>query len=182
MLEKIRLNKKKRIIIFLAIIFIALLIISFFQRDNIKNGLKQIFKPLEEYNFSYKVTGYNDENDTFTLTIKVEAKNGIETLQYPENMTVKCNGKKRVSFDLKDVKEYESNEIKIKIKGKNEITEKLIFEKQRIGKDTYKLSKGIYVNTPYIKEGYNPNYTRYLSNSEDGNLKPASTGSIFYQQ
>lgn len=169
-----KLDKKKIIVIFLAIIFITLILISFFQRDNIISGIKKFFKPLEDYAFSYKVTGYDEENDTFTLTIKIEAKDGIETIEYPENMILNCNGKKRLSFDLKNVKEYENYEIKIKIKGKTEIIENLIFEKQRIGKDTYKLSNGIYVNTPYIQEGYNPNYTRYLSYAEDGNLKPSN--------
>lgn len=127
-------------------------------------------KPLLEY----EVKERNDDN--CLLLVKVNSTDGIETIKYVDSKNGKpvelaCKNKMVVAIDYiaEDRGDYE---FKIKLQGKEETTEILHFEFPRIHGD-YSLCNGIYVYAPKL-DGYNENFTRYLSVDSNNNLQPGN--------
>ena len=163
---------KKIIILAIVIILLASCIITLSIQTIKQIKIKQIEnKPLLEYEIKDKIN-----RSTYEILIKINSTEGIETVKYINPKTnnevqLNTNGKMTVGIDYV-VEDQKSYDIKIKIKGKEEVTEKINFEIKKV-QGNYSLDDGLYVNEPDLT-GYNSDYTRYLNINEQGNLEPGN--------
>ena len=175
-LEKIIKNKKFFLIsiILIITIFISILSIRGIAIRNSNNKMQE--EKLSDFSYEIKMFTLNDDfSYTFLTLVTIQEMEGIEQIKYmnakDEEVVLNCNGKSKVAVDIKALenKEYD---FKITPLGKNEKTEKLVVKRKLSGENTYKLVKGVYLNTPFL-ENFNNKYTRYMTLTANNVLTPA---------
>ena len=118
---------------------------------------------------SYEIV--NKKSDTeYQILITIKSDNGLEYIKLPDGDTIKIiDGRTTVGIDYKIIEEVKYDFI-IKQIGKEEVTESIFKEVQKI-EGNYALVNGVYVNKPDLS-GFNSKYTRYLNVSDEGKMIP----------
>ena len=165
---KLMLKNKKMIIIFIAILVLIATITAAITIPQIISKIQAEKNSL----LSYEVIKQVDEGK-YKILITVKSDSGIEYIKLPDGDTLKVTDQRtKVGFDY-EVEEEVNYDFVIKQVGKDEITESICKEVQKIQGD-YALINGVYSNKPDLT-GFNANYTRYMYENEQGN-KDSSCG------
>ena len=172
LMEKIknlkRTNKKlKSISIIVTILFLVItvsviatvpLIISKIKAEN--NGI-----------LSYEVKKQLSESE-YQILITIKSEDGLEYIKYPNgNILNILDNRTKVSIDYKITEEVKYDFV-IKQVGKDEVTESIFKEVQKIEGD-YSLVNGTYSNRPDLS-GFKAQNTRYIQEDSNGNIVPGN--------
>ena len=174
-MKKLLKNKK---IIFIALVILLITIITATISTVVINKVNESEYKEDPSSFTWEEISFvlnDDYSYTFTILITAKEQDGIETIRYEQNgkeKTLNCKGKNIVAIDYKAV-ENKDYEFKVKPVGKSERTEVINIQRKVAGKDTYKLVKGVYLNTPFL-ENFNSKYTRYVYQNEKLVLTPGN--------
>ena len=172
LMEKIknlkRTNKKlKSIPMIVAILFLVItvsaiatvpLIISKIKAEN--NGI-----------LSYEVKKQLSETE-YQILITIKSEDGLEYIKYPDGDILNIlDNRTKVSIDYKITEEVKYDFV-IKQVGKDEVTESIFKEVQKIAGD-YSLVNGTYSNRPDLS-GFKAQNTRYIQEDSNGNIVPGN--------
>ena len=164
---KLMLKNKKMIIICIAIL---VLIATITAAITIPQIIKKIQAEKESL-ISYEVVKEISEGK-YKILITVKSDEGLEYIKLPDGDALKIMDQRtKVGFDY-EVEEEVNYDFVIKQVGKDEITESICKEVQKIQGD-YALINGVYSNKPDLT-GFNANYTRYMYENEQGNMTPGN--------
>ena len=170
LMEKIknlkRTNKKlKSIPMIVAILFLVItvsaiatvpLIISKIKAEN--NGI-----------LSYEVKKQLSETE-YQILITIKSEDGLEYIKYPDGDILNIlDNRTKVAIDYKITEEVKYDFV-IKQVGKDEVTESIFKEVQKIAGD-YSLVNGTYSNRPDLS-GFKAQNTRYIQEDSNGNIVP----------
>ena len=161
-------NKKlKSISIIVTILFLVItvsviatvpLIISKIKAEN--NGI-----------LSYEVKKQLSESE-YQILITIKSEDGLEYIKYPNgNILNILDNRTKVSIDYKITEEVKYDFV-IKQVGKDEVTESIFKEVQKIEGD-YSLVNGTYSNRPDLS-GFKAQNTRYIQEDSNGNIVPGN--------
>ena len=172
LMEKIknlkRTNKKlKSIPMVVAILFLVItvsaiatvpLVISKIKAEN--NGI-----------LSYEVKKQLSESE-YQILITIKSEDGLEYIKYPDGDILNIlDNRTKVSIDYKITEEVKYDFV-IKQVGKDEVTESIFKEVQKIAGD-YSLVNGTYSNRPDLY-GFKAQNTRYIQEDSNGNIVPGN--------
>ena len=172
LMEKIknlkRTNKKlKSIPMVVAILFLVItvsaiatvpLVISKIKAEN--NGI-----------LSYEVKKQLSESE-YQILITIKSEDGLEYIKYPDGDILNIlDNRTKVSIDYKITEEVKYDFV-IKQVGKDEVTESIFKEVQKIAGD-YSLVNGTYSNRPDLS-GFKAQNTRYIQEDSNGNIVPGN--------
>jgi hypothetical protein len=132
--------------------------------DLIKNKIDEIRKEEENdtTSVSYEINTTN--NGEYSITIKVENANGIETIESSDNISLTCNGEQQIGLDRK-IKEGEEYELNIKAVGEEQEENFVIIatDKPKITVTNREFDDDIVIETISIEYLDNPNLINYYS-------------------
>ena len=164
---KLMLKNKKMIIIFIAILVLIATITAAITIPQIISKIQAEKNSL----LSYEVIRQVDEGK-YKILITVKSDSGIEYIKLPDGDTLKVTDQRtKVGIDYTVLDEVKYDFV-IKQVGKDEVTESIYKEVQKIQGD-YILVNGVYSNKPDLT-GYTPEYTRYLNEDSQGNMIPGN--------
>ena len=120
---------------------------------------------------SYEIINQVTEGE-YKILITIKSDEGLEYIKLPDGDTLKITDQRtKVSLDYK-VEEEVKYDFVIKQVGKDEVTESICKEVQKIQGD-YALVNGVYSNKPDLT-GFQSKYTRYMYENEQGNMTPGN--------
>ncbi len=120
---------------------------------------------------SYEIINQVAEGE-YKILITIKSDEGLEYIKLPDGDTLKITDQRtKVSLDYK-VEEEVKYDFVIKQVGKDEVTESICKEVQKIQGD-YALVNGVYSNKPDLT-GFQSKYTRYMYENEQGNMTPGN--------
>ena len=120
---------------------------------------------------SYEIINQVAEGE-YKILITIKSDEGLEYIKLPDGDTLKITDQRtKVSLDYK-VEEEVKYDFVIKQVGKDEVTESICKEVQKIQGD-YTLVNGVYSNKPDLT-GFQSKYTRYMYENEQGNMTPGN--------
>ena len=161
--NKKNIAKSKKIILIIAIF---ILIATITAAITIPQIIKKIQAEKESL-ISYEVVKEISEGK-YKILITVKSDEGLEYIKLPDGDALKIMDQRtKVGFDY-EVEDEVNYDFVIKQVGKDEITESICKEVQKIQGD-YALINGVYSNKPDLT-GFNANYTRYMYENEQGNM------------
>lgn len=173
---KLRLNKKKKLVLFFATILLAILLISVIIKTHfVTKIINKINKQEQIEEFSYETKEINDEIASVLITFYNE--NGIKQITYPtrdgeEPQIINPNGKRKVSIDY-NMEESNSYTFNVEYENNNSKEFTVNYEFPRV-QGNYILSNGVYVNEPDVTQGFNKSRTRYMYADDSDNLIPGN--------
>ncbi len=173
---KLRLNKKKKLVLFFATILIFILLISVIIKTHfVTKIINNINKQEQIEEFSYETKAINDEIASVLITFYNE--NGIKQITYPardgkEPQVIYPRGKNKISIDY-NMSENNSYTFNVEYENNNSKEFTVNYEFPRV-QGNYILSNGVYVNEPDVTQGFNKSRTRYMYPDDSDNLIPGN--------
>ena len=163
-MKKINL-KNKKIILIIAILVLVATITAAITIPQIVTKIQAQKNTL----LSYEVIKEVSEGD-YKIVITVKSDDGLEYIKLPDGDTLKIMDQRtKVGIDY-EIMEDTKYDFVIKQVGKDEVTESIFKEVQKIDGE-YTLVNGVYSNKPDVT-GFNVNYTRYMYENDQGNMTP----------
>ena len=163
-MKKINL-KNKKIILIIAILVLVATITAAITISQIVTKIQAQKNTL----LSYEVIKEVSEGD-YKIVITVKSDDGLEYIKLPDGDTLKIMDQRtKVGIDY-EIMEDTKYDFVIKQVGKDEVTESIFKEVQKIDGE-YTLVNGVYSNKPDVT-GFNVNYTRYMYENDQGNMTP----------
>ena len=165
-MKKINL-KNKKIILIIAILVLVATITAAITISQIVTKIQAQKNTL----LSYEVIKEVSEGD-YKIVITVKSDDGLEYIKLPDGDTLKIMDQRtKVGIDY-EIMEDTKYDFVIKQVGKDEVTESIFKEVQKIDGE-YTLVNGVYSNKPDVT-GFNVNYTRYMYENDQGNMAPGN--------
>lgn len=131
-------NKNASLIIILLILILMSTIVAV-NHEQINSYIEKAFRADEPELLSYVIYDNQDKNNLKVL-IKVESLNGIEYIEDDSGNIINGNGKTVIYTDC-TVKENVEKNVKIKEKGKNEISKYILINDETIEENTLKIER-----------------------------------------
>ena len=120
---------------------------------------------------SYEVKKQLSETE-YQILITIKSEDGLEYIKYPDGDILNIlDNRTKVSIDYKITEEVKYDFV-IKQVGKDEVTESIFKEVQKIAGD-YSLVNGTYSNRPDLS-GFKAQNTRYIQEDSNGNIVPGN--------
>ncbi len=165
-MKKINL-KNKKIILIIAILVLVATITAAITIPQIVTKIQAQKNTL----LSYEIIKEVSEGD-YKIVITVKSDDGLEYIKLPDGDTLKIMDQRtKVGIDY-EIMEDTKYDFVIKQVGKDEVTESILKEVQKIDGE-YTLVNGVYSNKPDLT-GFNVNYTRYMYENDQGNMAPGN--------
>ena len=165
--KKLKIKNKKMIIICIVILVLIAAITAIIAIPQIITKIQAEKNSL----ISYEVIKEISEGK-YKILITVKSDEGLEYIKLPDGDTLKIiDQRTKVSLDYK-VEEEVKYDFVIKQVGKDEVTESICKEVQKIQGD-YALVNGVYSNKPDLT-GFQSKYTRYMYENEQGSMTPGN--------
>ena len=159
--------KNKKIILIIAILVLVATITAAITIPQIVTKIQAQKNTL----LSYEVIKEVSEGD-YKIVITVKSDDGLEYIKLPDGDTLKIMDQRtKVGIDY-EIMEDTKYDFVIKQVGKDEVTESIFKEVQKIDGE-YTLVNGVYSNKPDLT-GFNANYTRYMYENDQGNMAPGN--------
>ena len=163
-MKKINLKNKKIILIIVILVLVATITAAI--------TIPQIVTKIQAQKntlLSYEVIKEVSEGD-YKIVITVKSDEGLEYIKLPDGDTLKIMDQRtKVGIDY-EIMEDTKYDFVIKQVGKDEVTESIFKEVQKIDGE-YTLVNGVYSNKPDLT-GFNVNYTRYMYENDQGDMTP----------
>ncbi len=171
LIEKIKnikkLNKKIKTIPIIIILFIATAIGTIVTVPSIISKIKAENNSI----LSYEVKKQLSETE-YQILITIKSEDGLEYIKYPDGDILNIlDNRTKVAIDYKITEEVKYDFV-IKQVGKDEVTESIFKEVQKIAGD-YSLVNGTYSNRPDLS-GFKAQNTRYIQEDSNGNIVPGN--------
>ena len=120
---------------------------------------------------SYEIINQVAEGE-YKILITIKSDEGLEYIKLPDGDALKIMDQRtKVGFDY-EIEDEVNYDFVIKQVGKDEVTESICKEVQKIQGD-YALVNGVYSNKPDLT-GFQSKYTRYMYENEQGNMTPGN--------
>ena len=165
-MKKINLKNKKIILIIVILVLVATITAAI--------TIPQIVTKIQAQKntlLSYEIIKEVSEGD-YKIVITVKSDDGLEYIKLPDGDTLKIMDQRtKVGIDY-EIMEDTKYDFVIKQVGKDEVTESIFKEVQKIDGE-YTLVNGVYSNKPDLT-GFNANYTRYMYENDQGNMAPGN--------
>ena len=172
LMEKIknlkRTNKKlKSIPMIVAILFLVITVSAIATVPLIISKIKAENNSI----LSYEVKKQLSESE-YQILITIKSEEGLEYIKYPDGDILNIlDNRTKVAIDYKITEEVKYDFV-IKQVGKDEVTESIFKEVQKIAGD-YSLVNGTYSNRPDLS-GFKAQNTRYIQENSNGNIVPGN--------
>ena len=172
LMEKIknikRTNKKIKLIpIIVAILFLVITVSAIATVPLIISKIKAENNSI----LSYEVEKQLGETE-YQILITIKSDDGLEYIKYPDGDVLNIlDNRTKVAIDYKITEEVKYDFV-IKQVGKDEVTESIFKEVQKIAGD-YSLVNGTYSNRPDLS-GFKSQNTRYMQEDSNGNIVPGN--------
>ncbi len=118
---------------------------------------------------SYEVKNTLGEGE-YQILITIKSNDGLEYVKLPDGDTLNVIDNRNIIAIDYEIMEEVKYDFVIKQVGKDEVTESIFKEVQKIDGD-YTFVNGVYSNKPDFT-GFNANYTRYMKENDQGNMSP----------
>ena len=165
--KKLKIKNKKMIIICIVILVLIAAITAIIAIPQIITKIQAEKNSL----ISYEVIKEISEGK-YKILITVKSDEGLEYIKLPDGDALKIMDQRtKVGFDY-EIEDEVNYDFVIKQVGKDEVTESICKEVQKIQGD-YALVNGVYSNKPDLT-GFQSKYTRYMYENEQGNMTPGN--------
>ena len=162
-----KLNKKIKTIPIIIILFIATAIGTIVTVPSIISKIKAENNSI----LTYEVKKQLSETE-YQILITIKSEDGLEYIKYPDGDILNIlDNRTKVAIDYKITEEVKYDFV-IKQVGKDEVTESIFKEVQKIAGD-YSLVNGTYSNRPDLS-GFKAQNTRYIQEDSNGNIVPGN--------